>query len=98
MLRCLIISRHLRNRGPATGLASFGIVIPLLETRLRIALILGALGLVGLGKMGFNMRARLRESGHQDSRLLIHPLKARWAAAGRWTGWPTRGPRHGWLG
>jgi 6-phosphogluconate dehydrogenase len=27
------------------------------------------LGLVGLGKMGFNMRARLRESGHQVSRL-----------------------------
>ena len=27
------------------------------------------LGLVGLGKMGFNMRERLREGGHEVDRL-----------------------------
>jgi hypothetical protein len=45
MLGCLIISRHLAESVPGNWAGFFGIVIPLLETRLGIALILGALSL-----------------------------------------------------
>ncbi len=53
------------------------------------------LGLVGLGKMGFNMRQRLREGGHEVIGYDPRPEVTDVPSLARW---PTRSPRHGWSG
>ena len=52
------------------------------------------MGLVGLGKMGFNMRERLREGGHE----VIGYDPGRRSPMCRWLPWPTRSPRHARVG
>ena len=53
------------------------------------------LGLVGLGKMGFNMRERLRKGGHE---VIGYDPRPEVTDVPTLRHWPTRSPRRGGVG